>query len=461
MESAKQILERLRPHAGRDDGGGRSDPNSPAGKKAWLEVAEADGVAVVKVVPRGVVDERGVRRLADELGNLIDAGRSRIALNLGNVEHLSSQAVGAVLQVHRRCQAGGGALKICTVRPKVAEIFSMTNVGRHIEINEDEWASLASPWPEPASAPRPPAAAKTAPAGSAPSAADPRPGQSSSQELRDVRLIVEVGRATGQAIEVKGPKFVIGRDPRCQLRPSSELISRLHALIEQRDGKVFVRDFGTKNGTILNDRALHGEEAEAANGDRLRVGLLQFSISISDRPGAPHAAKGEDEALSFLLGEQGKVDSDASTLYFMPTSKGSPGQPPPSAESKGPAAAAETGQGLHHISVEQSGDVLIVTVVSPELGDEATVAPLRYDMQTLLDRVHPHKLLVGLERIQSISQRAVGVLLAISQRVERAGGAIRLYGAQPEIMPVLEAARLTQMTDLYETRDDALAAPWS
>jgi anti-anti-sigma factor len=460
MESAKLILDRLRPHASRDDGAaGRSDPNAPGGKRAWLEVAETDGVAVVKVVPRGVVDDRGVRRLSEELGTLIDAGKSRIALNLGNVEHLSSQAVGAVLQVHRRCQAGGGALKICTVRPKVAEIFSMTNLERHIEINEDEWASLASPWPEPTAASRA-SAPKTASPPPKPSATDQQPTQAASHDLRDVRLIVEVGRAKGQAIEVKGSKFVIGRDPRCQLRPSSELISRLHAAIEQRDGKVFVRDFGTKNGTILNDRALHGEEAEAADGDHLRVGLLQFSISISDRPGAPHVAKGEDEALAFLLSEKGQVDSDASTLYFMPTSKTPTGQNPAPAGATGPPPAAETGQGLHHISVEQAGDVLIVTIISPELGDEATVAPVRYDMQTLLDRVHPPKLLVGLERIRSISQRAVGVLLAISQRVERAGGAIRLYGAQPEIMPVLEAARLTQMTDLYESRDEALAAPW-
>jgi anti-anti-sigma factor len=473
MESAKQILDRLQFRSGRDETpSSRHEPSGAGARRGYVEVTETEGVAVVRVIPRGVVDERGVRRLSEELGELIESGKSRIALNLGNVEHLSSQAVSAVLQVHRKCQASGGALKICTVRPKVAEIFAMTNLQRHVEINDDEWASLATPWPDPVLAQHPAGTPKSAATvgTSVAAAGQPKPaGTEHAQaqagagphELRAVRLIVEVGRAKGQEIEVKGSKFVIGRDPRCQLRPSSELISRLHAVIEQREGKVYVRDCGTKNGTILNDLTLHGEEAEAQNGDFLQVGLLQFSLSISDLPAGSPVTKGEDEALSYLLGEKGQVDSDASTLYFIPATKGGQTAPPPPPPApSGGHTVEDTGKALHHITLEQVDDILVVTILSPELGDEATVAPVRYDLQTLIDRVHPTKVLLSLDRIRSISQRAVGVLLAMSQRVERAGGVLRLCAADPSIMPSLEAARLTQMTDVYETREEALSTPW-
>jgi anti-anti-sigma factor len=472
VESAKQLLDMLGLQAGKEESAsGRSDSiGAGGGKRHWVEVSETEGVAVVRVVPPSVVDDRAVRRIAEELTHLIDAGKSRITLNLANVENLSSQAVGAVIQAHRRCQAGGGALKICTVRPKVAEIFAMTNLQRHIEINPDEGASLASPWPERTSASRSAAiAGKSSPAVTQrPAEGEHSPPPSALQELRPIRLIVEVGRAKGQAIEVKGAKFVIGRDPRCQLRPSSELISRLHAVIEQREGRVFVRDLGTKNGTIVNERVLHGQEVEVSNGDRVQVGLLEFSLSIGDRPGhatpTPAPPKAEDEALAYLLGEKGQIDPDASTLYFLPTAKagGSGGKTPASSpEEEAAAKLAEMAKGLRHLKLDNAGDALVVTILTPDIADEATVAPVRYDLQTLLDRVHPHKLLVSLSQVQSLSQRAVGVLLAISQRVERAGGTLRICDADPELMPALEASRLTELTDLYPTREEALAVPWT
>ena len=100
------------------------------------------------------------------------------------------------------------------------------------------------------------------------------------QVPRRVQLRVMVGKAKGRLVEVQGPRFVIGRDPSCQLRPSSQSVSRIQAIIERREGKVFVRDPGSTNGTILNDRQLRGEEAEVTDGDRLEIGPLQFTLVI-------------------------------------------------------------------------------------------------------------------------------------------------------------------------------------
>ena len=101
-------------------------------------------------------------------------------------------------------------------------------------------------------------------------------------------LVVAQGVHQGKVIPVTTADFVIGRDPQCQLRPASPAVSKQHCGLAVRDGKVYVRDCGSTNGTFLNAEQVAGER-EAKSGDRLRVGPLEFDIKIE--VGAPVAAK--------------------------------------------------------------------------------------------------------------------------------------------------------------------------
>ena len=131
---------------------------------------------------------------------------------------------------------------------------------------------------------------------------------------RRVRLTLEVGKAKGRVVEVGGPRFLIGRDERCQLRPNSNAISRLHAAIDQREGRVFIRDFGSASGTTLNGRELHDEEAEAFHGDRLQIDVLLFTISIEDQGVVPRP-QALDESLDMLFGGH-STDPHADTMIM-------------------------------------------------------------------------------------------------------------------------------------------------
>lgn len=54
---------------------------------------------------------------------------------------------------------------------------------------------------------------------------------------------------------------------------ASKVVSRDHAEIYERDGKVYVCDTGSKTGTFLNERQLSRDLAyELNNGDMLRLG---------------------------------------------------------------------------------------------------------------------------------------------------------------------------------------------
>lgn len=96
----------------------------------------------------------------------------------------------------------------------------------------------------------------------------------------DLKLRVLDGKSAGQDIPVRGKKFFIGRAEDCHLRPGSDLISRHHCVLLVEDGYIGVRDFGSKNGTYVNDERIVGER-ELKAGDRLAVGPLHFEIQIN------------------------------------------------------------------------------------------------------------------------------------------------------------------------------------
>ena len=96
----------------------------------------------------------------------------------------------------------------------------------------------------------------------------------------DVKLIVANGKSAGQAIPIAGSKFFVGRAEDCHLRPRSDLVSRHHCALVVEDGRVSIRDFGSKNGTLVNGERVKAEQ-ELKNGDQLTIGNLEFKVELS------------------------------------------------------------------------------------------------------------------------------------------------------------------------------------
>ena len=96
----------------------------------------------------------------------------------------------------------------------------------------------------------------------------------------EVKLIVVGGKQAGKEIPAAGPRFLIGRAEECQLRPRSDRVSRRHCEIFLEKGLAAIRDFGSKNGTFVNDERLQVAR-ELKNGDHLKIGPLEFEVQLS------------------------------------------------------------------------------------------------------------------------------------------------------------------------------------
>ncbi|MBI2808344.1 MAG: FHA domain-containing protein [Planctomycetes bacterium] len=123
-------------------------------------------------------------------------------------------------------------------------------------------------------------------------------------------VVLSAGSAAGKALVVNDAQFLIGRDPQCNLRPASAMISKRHCAVLVKGEQAFLRDFDSTNGTSLNDTPVKGEVL-LKDGDVLKVGPLSFKIVIERTKSAPtkptpppkprNAAETDEDAAAALL----------------------------------------------------------------------------------------------------------------------------------------------------------------
>jgi anti-anti-sigma factor len=447
---AHKLLERMSEPPPDEEEEEEPSPAAPAEPLGPIDVTRMEGVAMVRLLPRSLVADSDIRTITDELDDLIASGQNCITLNLGNVERMSSQVIGEVLGVYKRCKAKGGMLKICKVTPQVASVFAMTHMERHIEIFPDENLALKSIWPIQAVPEKPRPAERKAP----PIAVAPAPPPAST--VHRVRLIVDIGRAKGREIDLRAPRFLIGRDQQCQLRPNSNAISRLHTAIEQRDGRVFVRDLGSQIGTLLSGRLLHNEEAEAFNGDRLQIEMLQFTFAIGSQADAP-APSPTDGSLSGLFNAHSTdASADTAIMSVAEITAALANSPPAAPATADPSRPKRS----RHLTYQIVDDVAVVMLRVAELSDESVFSAVRVELEDILAEPGIDRMIIRFDHVASLSRGAVVMFLARAQHLVRSNGTMRFCNVAPPVMAFLDKTQLPLLIEIFPTLEEALQTPW-
>jgi stage II sporulation protein AA (anti-sigma F factor antagonist) len=116
---------------------------------------------------------------------------------------------------------------------------------------------------------------------------------------------------------------------------------------------------------------------------------------------------------------------------------------------------------LRAITCHQVDNVTVVTLLSSDLNEEETVSPVRYELRTLLEQEElPERTVIDLGNTKFLSSRAVGVLLAHYQALDRQGCSMRVCNVSKAIQPVLDQMRLSRLVDIYPTLEEAIDDPW-
>ena len=105
-----------------------------------------------------------------------------------------------------------------------------------------------------------------------------------------VKLKILKGSSAGKEVRIPTPKCLIGRNDECHMRPKSEAVSRSHCVIYIKDGKVFIRDLKSRNGTVVNDQLIQGDY-ELKGGEVVQVGPMVFEMLIDHTLGGEKKSK--------------------------------------------------------------------------------------------------------------------------------------------------------------------------
>lgn len=166
-----------------------------------------------------------------------------------------------------------------------------------------------------------------------------------------VSLKVLGGKHDGQLVQITTPKFLIGREDDCHLRPNSDMVSRHHCAFTVDDFGVRLRDLGSTNGTLVNGERIRGV-AQLNEGDEVSIGKLRFQLLIGDAAAKAAAPKldlsgetaemsGADTRLDIpaATSEQTVTNADTETQQFTVPPESPAEAPPPEQPAAEPAMA--------------------------------------------------------------------------------------------------------------------------
>jgi anti-sigma B factor antagonist len=110
-----------------------------------LRVSEHKGVKRVEFIDRNILDEANIQQIGEEISRLVDAEvRPRLLISFGNVDHLSSAALGALIQINNRVRAKDGQLRLSNIDPQIYEVFVITKLNKIFQIHDTAEEAMAS-----------------------------------------------------------------------------------------------------------------------------------------------------------------------------------------------------------------------------------------------------------------------------------------------------------------------------
>ena len=128
----------------------------------------------------------------------------------------------------------------------------------------------------------------------------------------EVNLVLMTKDGAQKEFHLPSAVTIIGRRQDCDLCIPLMNVSRRHCEINQDEGKLKVRDLGSKNGTFVNGTKV--DQTEVSQGDQISIGPIEFVLTMSKMENsssaimsAPNEIK-KQEVSKELLKSEGHYD---------------------------------------------------------------------------------------------------------------------------------------------------------
>lgn len=110
-----------------------------------ISVVHDKNVRIVEFTNNKILDEGNITDIGRVLNDLIDENdRPRLLLDFANVDHLSSAALGMLINTRKRVTERNGQLRLCNIKAQIFDVFKITKLDRMFRILGNRPEALAS-----------------------------------------------------------------------------------------------------------------------------------------------------------------------------------------------------------------------------------------------------------------------------------------------------------------------------
>ncbi|MFT3785472.1 MAG: STAS domain-containing protein [Tepidisphaeraceae bacterium] len=100
-----------------------------------LSITEVKDVRVVEFTANKILDEANIKEIGDAIGGLVDdREQPRLLVDFSHVDHLSSAALGMLINVNSKIRAKNGMLRLSNIKPQIREVFVITKLDKLFKI---------------------------------------------------------------------------------------------------------------------------------------------------------------------------------------------------------------------------------------------------------------------------------------------------------------------------------------
>jgi anti-sigma B factor antagonist len=110
-----------------------------------ISVTRQKDVRIVEFTNNRILDEANIAEIGQTLGALIDEGDNpKLLLDFASVDHLSSAALGMLINANNRIREKNGQLRMTNIKPQIMEVFVITKLNKLFRILPGRAEALAS-----------------------------------------------------------------------------------------------------------------------------------------------------------------------------------------------------------------------------------------------------------------------------------------------------------------------------
>ena len=110
-----------------------------------VSVTEQKDIRIVEFTNNKILDEANIAEIGATINTMIDERNNpKLLLDFGNVDHLSSAALGMLINVNNRIRQKNGQLRLAAIKPQIYEVFVITKLNKLFQILPGRGEALAS-----------------------------------------------------------------------------------------------------------------------------------------------------------------------------------------------------------------------------------------------------------------------------------------------------------------------------